>query len=169
MRAIVLAVCALLPLGTAHAQQSASFKLTESVLNAGGHPANGAVLTSSSYRIRLDAIGDAAVPGALASPSYAMDGGFVGAYPPAGEVQNVRFTSKTGLSWDAEKAGGGYDLYRGGACLQGNVATPSASDAALPAAGQTFLYLVTAENRLGEEGTRGYQSSGAERVGAPCP
>ena len=168
MRAIVVA-SALLLSGAAHAQQSASYKLTESVCNAGGHPAGGAVLVSTSYRIRLDAIGDAVLPRALASASYAMDGGFVSAYPPPGEVRNFRFTAKTVLSWDPEKAGGGYDVYRNAACLQGNVGTASASDAAIPGVGSVFSYLVTAENRLGEEGTRGFQSNGAERVGVPCP
>ncbi len=34
----------------------------------------------------------------------------------------------------------------------------------------TLLTLVTARNRLGEEGTRGFRSSGAERPGlSPCP
>ena len=164
-----LAAVVLLLSGAAHAQQSASYTLTESVRNAGGHPANGAVLTSASYRIRLDAIGEAVVPAALAGASYAMDGGFVGAYPPPGEVRNVRFTTKTALAWDPEKAGGGYDLYRNTACLQGNVSATSASDATLPATSQAFWYLVTAENRLGEEGTRGFQSNGTERTGVACP
>jgi len=168
MRAIVVAGLILLS-GVAHAQQRASYKLTESVLNAGGHPANGVVLASTSYRIRLDAIGDAVLPRALASAAYAMDGGFVSAYPPPGEVRNLRFTAKTVLSWDPEKAGGGYDIYRNAACQQGNVGTAQASDAAIPGVGSVFAYLVTAENRLGEEGTRGFQSNGVERTGVPCP
>jgi len=163
------AICVLLLSPGAFAQQSASYRLTESVLNAGGHPVNGAVLASTSYRIRLDAIGDAVVPAALSSGSYAMDGGFVSRYPPPGEVRNLRFTTKTALAWDPEKAGGGYDLYRNSACLQANVSAASASDATAPAAGAVFLYLVTAENRLGEEGTRGSQSNGTERTGVPCP
>ena len=136
------------------------------------------MLASASYRIRLDAIGDSVVGRTLASASYHIDAGFVAAYPPPGEVGALRFVSKTGLSWDPEKSVGVYNLYRGplgalpgdsGACLQGQIASTSASDPATPATGQIYVYLVTAENRLGEEGTRGHASSGAERLGTPCP
>jgi len=71
--------------------------------------------------------------------------------------------------WDPEPSIGVYNLYRNAACLQQDLVNPSSSDAATPAAGQAYLYLVTAENRLREEGTRGYQSSGTERTGVPCP
>lgn len=174
----VLAVACALAFSTATAQQSASFKLTEHAMNAGGHPADGVVLGSTSYRIRLDAIGDSVVAAALSSASFHMDAGFVSAYPPPGEVQAVRFTGKTGLSWDPEKSTGVYNLYRSpvsalpgdyGACLQGSVASASASDAQSPVVGAAYFYLVTAENRLGEEGTRGYASGGTERIGTPCP
>ena len=37
-------------------------------------------------------------------------------------------------------------------------------------AGACLFYLVTARNRLGEEGTKGYRSPGIERPNdAPCP
>ena len=47
--------------GVAVAQQSTSFKLEESTLNAGGHPSGGTVMTSAGFRMSLDAVGDAAL------------------------------------------------------------------------------------------------------------
>jgi hypothetical protein len=32
-----------------------------------------------------------------------------------------------------------------------------------------FFYLVTVENRLSEEGTKGFDSGGGERTGSACP
>jgi len=168
MRHAVLA-CILTAFTATQAQQSASFKLAEHAFNAGGHPAGGIVLSSASYRIRLDAIGDGTVGTALSSGSYRMDLGFIPAYRPAGEVKALRFASKTDLVWDPEPSIGIYNLYRNAACLQQDIVNASSSDAAIPAAGQAYLYLVTAENRLHEEGTRGYQSGGTERTGVPCP
>ena len=40
------------------AQESASYKLNEHTFNSGGNPSDGVVLTSASYKITLDAIGD---------------------------------------------------------------------------------------------------------------
>ena len=57
MRRIVAPFALLLVLPV-YAQESASFKLTEHVFNAGGNPADGAVLASASFRIKLDAIGE---------------------------------------------------------------------------------------------------------------
>ena len=109
----MMALAAATTLPTARAQTSASYRLQESVLNAGGHPAQGAVLSSPSFRVKLDALGDGVLGSALASPSFRMDGGFVGAYPPPGEVRGDRFASKTLLVWDPEKSVGTYDVYRG--------------------------------------------------------
>jgi hypothetical protein len=163
----------------ANAQTSASYKLVEFTFNGGGRPTNGSIASSASYRIKLDAIGDALAATGLASASQHMDGGFVSNYPPPGEVRNGRWASKSTLSWDPEASVGTYEVYRDvlsslpgsfGACFQSPLLTETATDAASPVAGTAWFYLVTARNRLGEEGTKGFRSSGVERPNAsPCP
>jgi len=166
--------------GVAIAQTSTSYKLTEFAFNNGGDPSNGTFAASTSYRIRLDAVGDAAGATTLSSASHHADGGFVSAYPPPGEVVGPLFSSKTTLTWSPEKSIGSYDVYRAalsslaglgfGACLQSGLTAESATDATSPSAGQGYFYLVTARNLLGEIGTKGYLSSGLERANAaPCP
>ena len=165
--------------GAAMAQTSASYKLGEFTFNNGGDPANGSFAASASYRVKLDAIGDAAAAAGLSSASQRMDAGFVSDYPPPGEVQNARWTTKTTLTWDPDKSIGSYDVYRElvstlpgnfGACSQSAVPSETATDGANPAAGTGWFYLVTAKNRIGEEGTKGFRSSGAERPNpSPCP
>ena len=103
----------LLATGIVAGQESASFKLSETTLNAGGHPAGGTVITSSSYGITLDAIGEAVAPAQAASTSYLFEGGFVGTFAPPGEVANVRFSDATTLLWDTERSTGGYAVYSG--------------------------------------------------------
>jgi hypothetical protein len=177
--AIILSI-AVSAMGTdALAQTSASYKLVESTFNNGGHPANGSSATSASYRIKLAAVGDAVTTTGLSSTSHRMDAGFVSPYPPPGEIRNERWTSKSTLSWDSEMSVGSYQLYRDllttlpggfGACLQSSLPAEAATDAAIPAVGTAWFYLVTARNRLGEEGTKGFRSSGAERPNvSPCP
>lgn len=134
---------------------------------------------SASFMVSLDAIGDGVHLAGASSASYQMDAGFVIAYPPPLEVLNLAFTSETTLVWSPEKSVGRYNVYRGllsslpggyGVCLAANVPSESLTDADVPPAGQGFFYLVTAENRLGEEGTKGHDSHGVERVNAtPCP
>jgi hypothetical protein len=166
--------------GPAHAQQGATFKLTEHVFNAGGHPANGVVLASPSFRMSLDAIGDAVPMQRLSGPSFRMDASFVAAYPPPGEVLGLRFTAHDTLLWDAERSAGAYNVYREpvsdlsalayGECRQPGLFTRTASDTEDPPPGTGFFYLVTVENRLGEEGTKGYASDMLERANPePCP
>ena len=162
------------------AQQSTSYRLTESTVNAGGRPVNGAGASSASYRVSFDAIGDAAAGGTLSSASYRVGSGFVAWFPPPGEVKGLRFADRTTLRWDPERSVGVYNLYRDfvsalagggtGTCFVNGVATEQASDAGSPGAGKGFFYLVTAKNRLAEEGTKGNRSSGSERPNpAPCP
>jgi len=161
------------------AQQSASYKLTESTFNAGGHPTGGIVLGSASYLVRLDAIGDSVAGVFPASASFRVDQGFVARYPAPTEVSGVRFVNKTNLAWNAEKSTGVYHVYRDllgtlpgsfGACWQSSISGTAATDATVPTAGSALFYLVTAENRLGEEGVKGYSSSGAQEPNpAPCP
>lgn len=162
------------------AQESASYQLKEHVFNAGGHPDNGTSLASTHYQIRLDAIGDAAARSGLTSASYRMEAGFVVAYPPPGEVANLRFADDTTLMWQPEPSIGSYALYRAlltalsggstGDCSQFGLTGITATDAAAPPVGNGFFYLVTARNRLAEEGTKGFDSAGAERPNpVPCP
>jgi hypothetical protein len=181
MRATLRFTLLALLLGTtARAQTSASYALREQVFNGGGNPEGGTVLVSVSYRVRLDAIGEGVGGIGLASASYRQDGGFVVAYPPPGEVLDVRLDAdKTMLSWLPESSVGTYNLYRDalsalagldyGACLVQEIAGESTSDADVPSAGAGYFYLVTAANRLYEEGTKGFASSSAEREGAVCP
>jgi hypothetical protein len=178
MRTILVTAVLLASAASAQAQTSASYKLQESVLNSGGHPAQGSVLSSASYHVRLDAIGDGAL--GLASASFHVDGGFVDAYPPPGEVLQQIFSSSTTQAWSPERSVGRYEVYRDsltalsgggtGACFTSGLSAESASDTSDPAVGQGWFYLVTARNRLGEEGTKGFRSDGSERPNpAACP
>ena len=69
LTAAVLGVGALVA-SPAFPQTSANFNLQEHVLNAGGTPTGGSVLTSPSFRIRLDSIGDSITGSALSSTSW---------------------------------------------------------------------------------------------------
>jgi len=172
-----LSVFAALPL---HAQQSASFKLDEGVLNAAGHPEQGSTPSSPGFEVTLDAVGDAVAGASLSSPSFRVDGGFAASYPPPGEVHGLRFDDAVTLGWDSERSVGTYNLYRGalaglpadyGACEQFGIATSSTTDTGTPTPGGTgFFYLITARNRLREDGTKGFDSNGQERpTPAACP
>jgi hypothetical protein len=165
--------------GPASAQTSASFKVTESVINAGGHPLDASRPGSASFRISHGAIGDAAARSVLSSASYRGDGGFVARYAPPGEVHGVQFLDKINLTWSHEPSVGIYNLYRStlaslpgnyGSCYQPALVGPPYGETDAPAQGSGWLYLVTAENRLREEGTKGHTSSGAERSNlSACP
>ncbi len=179
---VVQAGLLLLALGTASAQQSTSFTLEEHVFNAGGHPQAGAILTSASFQITLAAIGDNLVATGLSSASFQLDGGFVTGYPPPGEVLGLRFTDATTLVWDPERSRGDYALYQGlvavpfdadyGLCEQPPplLATETATVTALTGTGDALFFLVTARNRLAEEGPKGFDYVGVERGNpVPCP
>ena len=163
----------------AGAQQSASFKLIESTLNSGGHPGPASNPASASHRVTLGSIGDALAGGLVSSPSFHLEASFVSAYPPPDEARNLAFTNRQTLRWNPERSAGHYDLYRDvvtslsglgyGACFQQNIPVATTTDASLPSPQQGFFYLVTAENRLNEEGTKGFRSNGAERAGNVCP
>jgi hypothetical protein len=177
--AALFVAAALLPAGRVAAQQSANFHVDNGTLNEGGRPQQGVSMAGSSYRISLDSIGDATAAPALGSASFRLDTGLVETFAPPGEVMNQRFTNASTMTWDVEKSVGVYEVYRGllsglpggfGACFQSSLAGTTAADAANPPAGDGWFYLVTAKNHLGEEGTKGYQSSGAMRSNAsPCP
>jgi hypothetical protein len=162
------------------AQTSASFRLDEHVFNAGGDPHQGQVLTSASFRITLDAIGEGLVRTGLSSPSFRTDAGFIGAYPPPGEVTALSFLDDDTLEWSPEASVGSYNLYRDplaalaglnyGQCLEPRIDGETATDTDVPTPGGGFFYLVTARNRLDEEGVKGWDSAGLVRSNsAPCP
>ena len=179
--ALFAGIACLAFLAPASAQQSASYKLNESAINSGGDPTGGVSLASASWRIKLDAIGDGILGANLASASFHMDGGFVSAYPPPGEVMNlnVEANART-LTWDPERSVGDYNLYRElvstlpglgyGRCSQSALTFTAATDVEVPPVGRCYFYLVTAENRLSEEGTKGFDGAGRERPNpVPCP
>ncbi len=160
--------------GAAVAQTSSSYNLEEHSLNSGGNPANGATPSSTSYQLSIDAIGTINARG-LSSASFMLDAGFVGAYPPPVEVINLIFTGNNDFEWDPFPGIGTYNVYRGvignfdpgyGACSQTGLTTNSASDGD-PISSPGFFYLVTTENRLAEEGTKGSNDLG-ERTGTFC-
>jgi hypothetical protein len=163
----------------AAAQSSASYRLNESAFNMGGRPEAGFVATSPAYAVTLDAIGEPLAARGLAGPSFHMDGGFLHAYPPPGEVTGLAFDAPAHLRWNPEGSAGTYSVYRGtavtlpgnyGACLVSGLAGTGHDDASLPSVGEVFLYHVTVSNRLEEEGTLGFTSTGGERPSPPpCP
>jgi hypothetical protein len=158
------------------AQSSANFEIKAQALNAGGQPVT---VGSADFQIRLGSIGDSLAAVALGSASFGLDSGFGLSFSPPGEVTGVRFDDHVTLAWNPEKSTGAYNLYRNllsaispgfGACNQSNLPAETATDADVPGAGTGFFYLVTAENVLDEEGTKGFQSSTVERANAaPCP
>ncbi|RMG43381.1 MAG: hypothetical protein D6718_12385, partial [Acidobacteria bacterium] len=140
---------------------------------------DGVTASSASYRITLESVGEGLVGTGLSSASYRMDGSFAGAYPPPGEVRGLRFASRTELRWDPERSVGTYDVYRDavsslpggqyGVCWQSGLADEKATDVEAPPPGTGRFYLVTARNRLQEEGPKGDRSDGSERGGSACP
>lgn len=179
-RALAVAVlCLAAAIVPCLAQTSASFKLTDAVFNNGGDPNQGSALASPHYHIKLDAIGDGVAAVGLGSASFHVDAGFVADYPPPGEVSGLGFASKTDLAWNAERSVGTYNLYRDslgslpgayGTCDQPALEVTSWTESATPPPNGGWFYLVTAKNRLREEGTKGYLSGGTERSnGSPCP
>lgn len=179
MKKTVVWVAALVLTSLSVAQQSDNYRLSDHVVNAGGHPDSGVVIESAGYRISLDSIGPAVVGDTLSSASYHVDSSFAACFPPPGEVLGLLFSDKETLVWNSERSVGTYNLYRGllsnlsslqyGACEQQDLASETATDAAPVPEGDGFSYLATAKNRLDEEGTKGYDSDHAERQGSACP
>ncbi len=163
----------------AAAQQSASFKIEESALNSGGTPAAGASPSSASFKITLSSLGGGPSGRALSSASFRSDAGFTSAYAPPGEVAGLIFSGPDTLAWNADPSATAYNLYRDlhsnlsglgfGQCEQQGLSGTSATDGDAVPAGDGFFYLVTALNRLDEEGGKGAQSDGTERGGNVCP
>ena len=161
------------------AQESPSFKLTEHAFNAGGHPETGIVMVSPSFKVSLDSIGDAVVKTGLSGPSFRLDAGFASAFPPPGEVLGLGFTDHATMYWNPERSAGTYNLYRGllsdlsglgyGTCLEHHIPGSGTTDPSVPSASDGFYYLVTAENRLDEEGSKGYGDTAPRPNPSPCP
>lgn len=166
--------------GTAMAQQSANFKLEEHTFNAGGHP-DGSVPASPNAQLTLGSVGQGATFQILSSASFAMEIGFSGSFPPPGEVSNLRFIDATTVMWDAERSVGSYNLYLGtvlnpfdpfyGTCQTSGIMTETTTVSAVPMSpGDALFILVTAQNRINEEGTKGTNDTGSERDNSnPCP
>jgi hypothetical protein len=162
------------------AQQSTSYRLTEHALNAGGRPADGVVASSTNYRVSLESIGDTVGHGTVTSASYAGDGGFVPPYAPPVEVDGLRFTDKDTLIWHAMGSARVFNLYRDGlstlggltvgTCLVREIPMTTTDDATLPPPDAAYVYLLSAVNRLDEEGTLGAATPGDIRVPTTaCP
>lgn len=180
LRAVVpLAI--LVPGIPAPAQQGGDFRQAEHAINAGGDPRQ-VVLSSPDFRVTLDAVGDACPPTVARGPGFRLETGFVSAYAPPGEVQQLMVQAdRLTLSWNPDPSAGTYDLHGGpvsalggpggyGACLVPHIEATHTTDSFVPVPGTARLYLVTVENRVGEEGTLGRTSSGATRPNAlPCP
>ena len=162
-------------------QESPNFKLKAHVFNAAGHPAGGSILTSTSFRITLDAIGGSVTPASLDSSSYQIDAGFVLQFRKPREATGLPFSDKQTMTWDdaEQSVRPTYNLYRAvisslgtlayGACLEEHITDPTTMDPGVPMAGEGHFYLATAENCVGLEGTKGFQSNGTQREGTVCP
>ncbi len=167
------------PVATAEDPASAGFRIVGGTLNAGGRPENGQVGTSASFRLTIDAIGSPVAHGTMSGASFSAEGGFASSFPPAGEVMDLRFGDAETLLWSAEPSALSYRAYRDdiaslggpvGSCLASGIAGTSTTDATVPGVGSGFLYLVTAVNRLAEEGPAGSASNGKSRaLASTCP
>lgn len=108
----------------------------------------------------------------------------VGSYATPGEVLNLRFTSSTALAWDAPASPGGasirYDTIRAGSptgfvaagvCAEtDDGSNTQATDAATPALGAIFYYLIRAENDcVPGQGPLGFATNGTPRSARNCP
>lgn len=159
------------------AQSSANFRLEQSVFNAAGHPSQGVTLSSASYEISLDSLGEGLASLNLSSGSYRLDSGWTPGYRPPGLVQGLRFISKDTMEWNPASGADTYNLYRNklvylddyGPCFEQELTSTTATDLEPPTAQVAFYYLVTAENSLDEEGSKDSNSAGTTRGGDWCP
>lgn len=151
----------------AGAQSSASHRIEQGTFNNGGHPPT--VLTSASHQMTLGSIGDGFVTGSPSSPSHQVGSGLPAVYAPPGEVVDLRLGGAGQLTWNPDPSVGSYNLYRGdiadlpttyGVKVQSALPAPTTSDSAPTPASGCLFYLVTASNRLAEEGPKGFDSDG---------
>ena len=180
MRALLFAaIVASIP-SSIPAQSSATYKLTEHVFNGGGRPDQGVVSSSSSFRLSLDSIGEIFAGDTLSGVSYRVEGGAIPGCRPPGEVDGLEILADgQTLTWSWEPASTAFNVYSGmlstlpggyGTCAVSRVADTTWGDPSVPDPGDCVFYLVTGENRLLEEGTKGHASIGTERANlSPCP
>ena len=157
----------------AAAQSSTSYRITDQVFNNGGGPLGAVFPSSPGFIISLDAIGDMVGGTQTGSASFQAAGSFVVSNRPPGEVTGLEFADLITLAWDAEPSVGDYEVYRSevpelvfgdtGLCLASQISDLLVYEPFDPDPGHAWFYLVTARNRLGEEGTKGYHSNGSER------
>jgi hypothetical protein len=177
-RAAAVALIALL--GRTSQAAEVEYKIEEHALTAAGHPNQQLFLRSAGFRMTLDALGEAATHPPVWNGQFEMWGGFPGGFPPPGEIRGLRFDTKNTLVWEPEWSGGGYHVYRStmsdgsgesGCLWSGLKEETAAADGAIRLVeGTRWFYLVAATNRLGEQGTLGIRSDGAERsFGPACP
>ena len=176
----VLLVITLLCVSSVYAQSSASFEISQSNLNFGGRPGNTAGPgTSASFQLSLDALGGGPNSRPMSSASYGMHAGFVTANAPPGNASGLIWLNKTDMEWNAGNAAVAYNVYRDnlntlpglgyGLCFASEISGLGAQDLGIPTVGNAYFYLVAAENRLGEESSKGSDSAGATRGGNACP
>ncbi len=162
------------------AQSGPGHTLSEHVFNAGGRPAQAVTSGSTSFRLSLDSIGEPIASRTLSGTSFRLGGGLAMTYAPPGEVGGLlMLADRETLVWSSEPASTAYNVYTGllsslpggyGACGVARVPGTTAGDVTTPAPGTGLFYLVTGVNRLREEGTKGFTSSGTERSNPlPCP
>jgi len=179
MKQSVMIVALVLLCGTAMAQQSASFRMSEHTFNAGGHPTGGTVPTSAGFRISLDAIGTPVGTATLSSSSFRVNTGFTSGYLPPSEVTGLTFVDAQTLTWNTDPNAAAYNLYRDvignlselgfGDCHRSDLPGTTATETAPVEPGTGFFYLVTSRNRIQEEGDKGSGSDGTAREGTVCP
>jgi hypothetical protein len=158
------------------AQSSTNYIIEQGTFNNGGNPAP--AVGSDTYKLKTDSIGDGISGVAMSSASYQMSGGFVYSYPIPPEIKNLRFTSKTAITWDAEPLAKYYQIYTAelttlpggwGGCDQRVTSPPATLSGKDPDPGKGYFYLVTGANSIQEEGTKGYQSGNVQRTNTvPC-
>ena len=99
-----------------------------------------------------------------------------------GDVPNLRWSNKTVVTWGTEPTAVEYHVYRDtlptlryghfATCQDGldnNRTDLTFSDPQLPASGQGFSYLITAEDGAGNEGTLGLARCAERSNFIPCP
>ncbi|MBI3450788.1 MAG: S8 family serine peptidase [Acidobacteria bacterium] len=131
-------------------------------------------------RLSLNARSDA-FTGAV--PNQLYGGGKIDLLGAANDVVKpvvgVTVAAGGALAWSAEPHSSTYNVYRGGipgsmpssygTCLASGLPSPAFTDAANPAPGSAFLYLVTGV-KAGIEGALGFDSANRQRPNiAPCP
>jgi len=182
MRRIAIGLLLALALaGAAWSQESASYRLTETSFDTGGQAGGDTVTGSTSFVVTLGALGSGGEAPMMSGPTYAMEGGFVASFQPPTEVAELLFTDATTLVWAPEGSVGDYALYSGmvavpfdseyGTCSQPppQITATTATVTSIPPPGGALFFLVSARNRLGEEGIKGLNSNGVIRANtAPC-